>query len=112
VSLVRARLAQDPTFARTQEEYDITDAYETVAALTAESCPTLGRAEAAKWIENTIKPNSKSYRGRIYRGSATLKASKKTTLCGRTFQFDSLWTNRTHNQHRHDANGGMFVSVQ
>lgn len=112
VSALEARLPRDPTFARTQEEYDATDAYETVAAVTAKNCPALSRADVAKWIENSIKPNSKSYRAHVRRGVAALDISKKTTLCGRTFQFNSMWTSQTHNQSRRDLNGGMFLVVE
>jgi hypothetical protein len=112
VASFRARLPQDPTFAHTQEQYDATDAYETVAALVAKKCPDLSRAEVAKWIENTIKPNSTSARGRIRRGLAAAKISRKTAFCGRTFQFASVWASQTYNQFRRDAIGGMFVSVE
>ncbi len=112
VSKLEARLAKDPTFARTQEDYDGTNAYETISALTAKTCPALGRAEVAKWIENTIKPNSKSYQGKIKRGVAALKISQRTKFCGRTFQFDSVWAARTYNQYRRDVKGGMFLIVE
>ena len=111
VTQFAARLAKDPTFARTQEDYDATDAYETVAALTARTCPNLAKAEVANWIENTIKPGSKAYSGKIRRGVAALKISQQTKFCGRTFQFDSVWAARTYNQYRRDVIGGMFLLV-
>jgi hypothetical protein len=112
VSKLGVRLAADPTFARTQEEYDKTGAYETVAALTARTCPALSRAEVATWIENTIKPNSASYNGKIKRGVAQLKISRQTKFCGRSFQFDSIWAARTYNPYRTGPSGGMFLIVE
>ena len=112
VSLLTAHLPSDPTVARTQDDYDATDAYETIAAVSAEKCPTLSRAEVAKWIENTVKPNSKSYHERIYRGSAQAEISKKTVFCGRTFRFDSVWASRTYNQYRRDVTGGMALLIE
>lgn len=112
VSKLGVRLAADPTFARTQEEYDKTGAYETVAALTARTCPALARSEVATWIENTIKPNSVSYRGKIKRGVADLKISRQTKFCGRSFQFDSIWAARNYNQYRTGLAGGMFLIVE
>jgi hypothetical protein len=112
VSLLTAHLPSDPTFARTQDEYDATDAYETIAAVSAEKCPTLSRAEVAKWIENTVKPNSKAYHERIARGAAEAEISKKTVFCGRTFRFDSVWASRTYNQYRRDVTGGMALLIE
>jgi hypothetical protein len=112
VSLVTAQLPSDPTFARTQDEYDATQAYETIAAVSAQKCPSLSRAEVAKWIENTIKPNSKSYRGHIPHGVAEAGISKKTVLCGRVFRFDSVWASRTYNQYRRDVTGGMALLIE
>jgi hypothetical protein len=112
VSLLTAHLPSDPTFARTQDEYDATDAYETIAAVSAQKCPALSRAEVAKWIENTIKPNSKSYRGRIPRGSAQAEISRKTAFCGRTFRFDSVWASQAYNQYRRDVTGGMALLIE
>jgi hypothetical protein len=112
VSLLEARLPGDPTFAHTQDEYDATDAYETVAAVSAQKCPTLSRPEVAKWIENTIKPSSKAYHERIRRGSAEAEISKKSVFCGRTFRFDSVWASQTYNQFRRDVTGGMVILVE
>jgi hypothetical protein len=112
VSLLTAHLPSDPTFAHTQDEYDATDAYETIAAVSAQKCPALSRAEVAKWIENTIKANSKSYRGHIPRGVAEAEISKKTVFCGRTFRFDSVWASRTYNQYRRDVTGGMAMLIE
>jgi len=112
VSMLKAHLPSDPTFARTQDEYDATDAYETIAAVSAQKCPALTRAEVAKWIENTIKPNSKAYRGHIPRGVAEAEISKKTVFCGRTFRFDSVWASRTYNQYRRDVTGGMALLIE
>lgn len=94
ISTVEAELPVDPTRARTQDEYDATDAYETIAALTAKQCPALSREDAAKWIENTIKPKLESYRGHARRVTAEVDLSKKTSFCGRTFQFGSLSVRR------------------
>jgi len=112
VSSLEARLPKDPTFARTQEEYDATAVYETVSGVTAKTCPALGRAEVAKWVENTVKPNSKAFSGHVNRGTAKLEISKKTAFCGRTFQFNSVWASRSYNQHRRDVVGGMIVVVE
>jgi hypothetical protein len=112
VSSLAAHLPSDPTFARTQDEYDATDAYETVAAVSVQKCPTLSRAEVAKWIENTIKPSSKAYRERIHRGAAEAEISKKTAFCGRNFRFNSVWASQTYNQYRRDVTGGMAILVE
>ena len=111
VSLLEAHLPSDPTFAHTQEEYDATDAYETVAAVSAKQCPTLGKAEVAKWIENTVKPNSKASHERIRRGAAEAEISKKVVFCGRSFRFNSVWASQTYNQYRRDVTGGMAILV-
>jgi hypothetical protein len=112
ISTLRALLPADPALAKTQEEYDATHAYETVAAITAKNCPNLDRTEVAKWIENTIKPNSKSYRGRVYRGVGRAQVSPQAKFCGRTFKFESVWASRTSNQYGTDVIGGMFVYVE
>lgn len=112
VSTLEANLPKDPTFARTQDEYDATDAYETVASVTTKTCPALGRADVAKWIENTIKPNSKSYHEHVRRGVAALDISKKIAFCGRAFQFNSVWASHTRNQNRRDVSGGIFLVVE
>lgn len=98
VSTVEAELPTDPTAARTQDEYNATDAYEAVSSLTVKTCPALSRADVAKWIENSVKPKLKSYRGRVRRGTAEIKTSMKTAFCGRTFQFGSAWVSRTYNR--------------
>ena len=115
VSLVEAHLAKDPSFARTQEEYDATDAYETVSAVTANTCPALSRVEVAKWIENTIKPDSRfgtkkhwQDQGRV---SAIDRFSKKATLCGRAFRFHSVWGKRQAG-FQHEDFGGMTIQIQ
>ncbi len=112
VSSLAAHLLSDPTFAHTQDEYDATEAYETIAAVSAQQCPTLSRAEVDKWIENTIKPNSKAYHERIRRGSAEAEISKKTAFCGRNFRFNSVWASQTYNQYRRDVTGGMAILVE
>src|SRR5580700_3094659 len=112
VSSLAAHLPGDPTFARSQDEYDATEAYETIAAVSVQQCPTLSRAEVAKWIENTVKPNSKSYRGHVPRGVAEAEISKKTVFCGRTFRFDSVWASQTYNQYRRDVTGGMALLIE
>ncbi|MGA8615761.1 MAG: hypothetical protein WB760_29585 [Xanthobacteraceae bacterium] len=112
VSLLEARLPGDPIFAHTQDEYDATDAYETIAAVAAQECPTLSRADVAKWIENTIKPSSKAYHERVRRGAAEAEISKKTAFCGRSFRFNSVWAGQTYNQYRRDVTGGMALLVE
>jgi len=115
VSGMEAHLPKDPTFARTQDEYDATDVYETVSAVTARTCPTLSRAEVAKWVENTIMPNSRfgpkkhwEDEGRV---SATDRFSRKTTLCGRTFQFHSVW-GKQQVGFQSEPFGGMSIEIQ
>ncbi len=112
VSQLAAKLSDDPTFARTQQEYDATGAYELVAAVTAKTCPTLGRDEVAKWIENTVKPAARSFRQRIRRGVEEDKISKNIRFCGRLFSFGSMWASRTYNQYGPDVRGGMVVVVE
>jgi hypothetical protein len=111
VSSLAAHLPSDPTFAHTQDEYDATEAYETITAVSAQQCPTISRAEVAKWIENTIKPNAKAYHERIRRGAAEAEISKKTAFCGRNFRFNSVWASQTYNQYRRDVTGGMAILV-
>jgi hypothetical protein len=112
VSELAAELSDDPTFARTQQEYDATGAYELVAAVTAKTCPTLGKDEVAKWIENTVKPAAKSSRQRIRRGVEEDRISKNIRFCGRLFSFGSMWARRTYNQYGPNVRGGMFVVVE
>jgi hypothetical protein len=112
VSSLAAHLPRDPTFAHTQDEYDATEAYETIAAVSVQQCPTLSRDEVAKWIENTIKPNAKAYHERIRRGAAEAEISKKTAFCGRNFRFNSVWASQTYNQYRRDVAGGMALLVE
>jgi hypothetical protein len=112
VSTVDVKLPIDPTGARTQDQYDATDAYETVSALTAKDCPALSREDVAKWIENTIKPKIKSYRERVRRGTAEIENSKRTAFCGRTFQFSSAWVSRTYNQYGPNIRGGWALVVE
>lgn len=96
VSSIDARLPKNPALARTQEEYDQTDVYETISAVTARGCPTLGRAEVAKWVENMIKPNSE-FKPTEHRKdpdgdritSRDLE-SKEIDLCGRKFVFHTV----------------------
>ena len=94
VSKIDALLPHDPLFAQTQQDYDETHIYETVAAVTAKTCPALTNSEVARWVENVVKP------GRTFgeeeavdfgtnSGRAANIDSKKTTFCGRTFQFHS-----------------------
>jgi hypothetical protein len=115
VSSVEANLPKDPTFARTQDEYDATGVYETVSAVTANTCPALSRAEVAKWIENTIKPNSRfgprKHWSEPDRGHATDLFSKKTTFCGRTFGFHAIYGTEYHGFQREDF-GGMTIQIQ
>jgi hypothetical protein len=115
VASVEANLPKDPTFARTQDEYDATGAYETVSAVTANTCPTLSRAAVAKWIENTIKPNSRFGPKEHWENQGWVSAidrfSKKATLCGRTFQFHSIWGTRRVGFKREDF-GGMTIQIQ
>lgn len=112
VAVVKVGLPSDPTFAHTQEQYDATNVYEMVAALTARSCPALERTEVAKWVENTIKPSATTYKEKIHRGVGVARIANKAKLCGRSFQFDSLWAKQTYNQFRIDETGGMFVAVE
>lgn len=107
VSALEVKFNDDPTAAHTQEEYDATDAYEAVSTVSAKQCPTLSRADVAKWIENTIKPSLKSSRQRVRRGTAEIETSKKAALCGRTFQFKSVSI-----QYRHDMAGGADLIVE
>jgi hypothetical protein len=115
VATIQAALPKDPINARTQDEYDATAAYETVSALTAKTCPTLARADVAKWIENTIKPNSKEqprHHGSQPRHSRTTSiSSPKTAFCGRTFQFESVGGSYQEG-FQHQSFGGMVVVVE
>jgi hypothetical protein len=94
VSSLEMRFVDDPTAARTQEQYDATDVYEAVSTVIANNCPTVSRVDVARWIENKIKPTLTSTKERERRGIAEMKISKKATFCGRTFQFKSVWANQ------------------
>jgi hypothetical protein len=94
VSRIDALLPHDPLFAHTQEEYDKTHIYETVAAVTAKTCPALASPEVARWVENIIKPGlTFGKESHFDDGTTTGRASnidtKKTAFCGRTFHFTS-----------------------
>jgi hypothetical protein len=108
VSALEIEFIDDPTDAHTQQEYDATDAYDAVSAVTAKKCPDLSRVDVAKWIENTIKPHLKSYRTRIRRGFADHKISKKVAFCGQSFQFSSETETKTYNQYGPDITGGRM----
>lgn len=114
VASVNANLPKDPTFAHTQEEYDATHAYETVSAVTANACPTLGRDEVAKWIENTIKPGShdtpRQHWSEPERGHADERVSKRTAFCGRNFEFHSVWGAYQQGFSRQEF-GGMLIEI-
>jgi hypothetical protein len=107
VTKVEARLHENPISARTQEEYDRTDAYESVSAVTARTCPALGRSEVAKWIENTIKPSFQAGPKESFRDSDGRRvtsidyAARPTTLCGRVFVFHTI-VQTTHYAFRHE----------
>lgn len=119
VTAMDANLPKDPIAARTQEEYDATDVYESVWAVTAKSCPTLSKADVAKWIENTIKPASKLGPKQHFAdegigvGSSTSTdfASKKVVFCGRTFQFHSVY-GVSHKGFETTSFGGMTIQIQ
>ncbi|HTV38759.1 MAG TPA: hypothetical protein VMF12_20190 [Xanthobacteraceae bacterium] len=106
VSGLEIEFFDDPTIAHTQQEYDATDAYDAVSAVTAKKCPNLSRVDVAKWIENTIKPRLKSYRTRMRRGFADHKISKKVAFCGQSFQFSSEMETKTYNQYGPQSTGG------
>lgn len=112
VAVVKVGLPSDPTFAHTQEQYDATNVYEVVAAITGGSCPALDRTEVAKWVENTIKPSATVSKAKIHRGVGIAKIGEKAKFCGRSFKFDLVWAKQTYNQFRTDETGGMFVSVE
>lgn len=110
-----ADLPRSPFLARTQEEYDATNVYETVASVTAKNCPTLTRAEVAKWVENTIKPSSRAGAIKHWsgpeRGHAQSIRSRKTVLCGRAFVFvESFGSSSEGSRHEHFE--GMDVGVE
>ncbi len=116
VATVIASLPRDPTYARTQAQYDATGVYEVVAAVTAKTCPTLGRAEVARWVENTIKPRSRlgpktHGEGLQGRYTATDFFSPKTALCGRIFQFHSV-QGKEQVGFQHQRFGGMTIQIQ
>jgi len=96
VRSVEAKLPTDVTLARTQEEYDAALAYETIAAVTARTCPSLRRDEVAKWIENTVKPRLHALPRERRPEVVPLRvhhftqiASPKIAFCGRSFEFRS-----------------------
>lgn len=119
VTEVKATLPKDPSFARTQEEYDATGVYETISALVAKTCPTLSRAEVAKWVENTVKPSSKFGPREVSTAPdlsvSTHRASKPITFCGRGFAFNSVWGNSVDladTTNPHGVFGGMTITVR
>jgi hypothetical protein len=119
VTEVAANLPKDPIFAKTQEEYDATGAYETISALTAKTCPAVSSAEVAKWIENVVKPKSKFGPREVSTepdlSIATHRASKPVVYCGRTFEFHSVWGNSVdlaNTTNPHGVFGGMTIIVR
>lgn len=119
VTEVAANLPKDPIFAKTQEEYDATGAYETISAVTAKTCPSLSNAEVAKWIENTVKPASKFGPREVSTDPdlsvATHRAAKAIVFCGRTFEFHSVWGNSVDladTTNPHGVFGGMTIIVR
>jgi hypothetical protein len=119
VTELAANLPKDPIFARTQEEYDATGVYETISAVAAKTCPTLSRADVAKWVENTVKPNSKFGPREVSADPdlsvATHRASKPITFCGHTFAFHSVWGNSVDladTTNPHGVFGGMTIVVR
>jgi hypothetical protein len=119
VSEAAANLPNDPIFAKTQEEYDATGAYETISALAAKTCLALSKADVAKWIENTVKPNSKFGPREVSTDPdlsvATHRASKPIHFCGRTFEFHSIWGNSVDlagTTNPHGVFGGMTIIVR
>jgi hypothetical protein len=113
--MLTADLPKDPTIARTQEEYDATALYETVAVVTAKTCPALGRVEVHRWFENVIKLTQSAGRRENLpepdRGHATDFVSKKLVFCGRIFEFHSVVGVENQGFQR-EVFGGMTIIMQ
>jgi hypothetical protein len=120
VNTVRVQLPRDPSFAKTQDEYDATGFYEFIAALGRAECPNLTRNEAARFIENQVKPMSKSW---VEKKSCSPSSGctsenhyqvKDIKFCGQTLKFDSAYGTASDLVTRHNihgAFGGMSVTV-
>lgn len=117
----KLNLPKNPQFARTEEEYAATGAYETVSALTAKTCPTLSSTDVARWIENTIKPASKikpkpKVHGKHRDNDTKLRSlrelnSAKIVFCGRTFEFQTA-TGTTQHGFAHDPFADTTVIIR
>lgn len=117
VSSVQAKLLKSFVLARTQEEYDTTSVYEVVAAMSAKECPNLSKSDAARWIENTVKPSVRQtpeVHGKKAKEERKLLteegahgfrsfASPRIVFCGRTFQFDTATFTVQHGFDREPA---------
>lgn len=113
VATMEVHLPKDPSFAKTQTEYDATELPPVVLAITARACPRLTAAEVAKWFENSIKPRAR--RGPKERSEdgviAIDTASPKTAFCGRKFAFHSVYGTQ-RNGYRREGFGGMTVKIE
>jgi len=115
VTAMAVDFPKDPTFARTQDEYDATGLYQVVSAITAKACPTLSKLEVAKWFENAIKPGQRVGPRTTWSepesGHARDITAKKTSLCGRSFEFLAVYGTYHEGFQRQDF-GGMKVTVR
>ena len=103
VSSVEAKLLKGFELAHTQEDYDATSVYEIVAAVSAKQCPTLGKSDVARWVENTVRPSmhrtpeGHEKKDKEERKELTAEGvhnyrqfdTPRIAFCGRTFQFTS-----------------------
>lgn len=118
VSKLEVELPKNPEFARTEPEYAVTGLYETVSAVTAKTCPTLGSVDVARWFENTVKPSSKlapkerrKHRDDTRVHSLRVLDSASIAFCGRTFRFQTATGTVRHGFH-HDPFAGTRVVIE
>ncbi len=115
VASMLVHLPKNLATARTQEEYDATRVYEAISAVTSDVCPALGRDEVARWVENTIKPNSRfKPTKRLNDEEGHYKAdelvSKKIVFCGRSFEIDTIALTR-QSLFKHDTSVGTVMAI-
>ena len=118
ISDLTVSLPKDPFFAHTQEEYDATGFYEVISALGRTDCPGLTPNQAARFIENEVKPRAHlsgeeaSCSASSGCTSANNNQTKEIEFCGQTMEFDSVYGNASDlasESNLHGAFGGMSV---
>jgi hypothetical protein len=92
-----ATLLDDPTLARTEQDYDRTGLYEVVSRLLGRRCPQADRIQVYRFFENSVKPRIVTERAHGKRGifaarNTVLSRAAKIPFCGVRFSFAKLVT--------------------